>query len=410
MKRVVAILSVFAITAASVSGAGQDRPTAKGLTVHEWGVFHVSQDAEFANASLRAEWDDLPAFAYGYIKGRTVPQHWGAYEIRKRPIIFFHANAPMQINVRIDFPGGMAGVWFPATMSPTVDGFEKQPKIGNRLEWTLGVKNCPEGWRPRTPAVPEVSERHWIKQIRRVKSDEIFARFSPNITDVEREKFIYYDGIFPQKSWLSIKVDKDRVSLASPLTHPVFDVTVVDRRNEKVRVGRIEKLGAGQVIKEVAFTGIDAARFSSNAFETLLKQLADAGLHIDEARSLANTWRQRMFETPGLNVFYRLPQDQYDALMPLTVTPKPDSTVRVGLIYHGHLEPDFAERVLELVKQFDALTFAERDSAMKKLIAIGPAALVQVQRLRSRNDLSVEVRERIDVLIKKWSAIEAFDR
>jgi hypothetical protein len=91
------------------------------------------------------------------------------------------------------------------------------------------------------------------------------------------------------------------------------------------------------------------------------------------------------------------------------VTPKPQSTVRVGLIYHGHLEPDFAERILELVKQLDAARFADRDAAMKKLLSIGPAALVQLQKMRERKDLSVEVRERIDALIKKWNAKDAFD-
>jgi hypothetical protein len=141
-----------------------------------------------------------------------------------------------------------------------------------------------------------------------------------------------------------------------------------------------------------------------------VKQLVSAGLFDDEAKSLVETWKARMFETPGLNLFYRLPQSEYDAAMPIDLTPKADSLIRVGLIYHGHLEPDFADRVLELVKQLDAPKFADRDAAMKKLLAIGPAALVQLQRLRERKDLSLEVRERIDSLVKRWSAKEAFDQ
>ena len=45
-----------------------------------------------------------------------------------------------------------------------------------------------------------------------------------------------------------------------------------------------------------------------------------------------------------------------------------------------------------------------------KLLAIGPAALVQVQRLRQRKDLSVEVQERLDTLVKTLECEEAFDR
>ena len=49
-------------------------------------------------------------------------------------------------------------------------------------------------------------------------------------------------------------------------------------------------------------------------------------------------------------------------------------------------------------------------AALKKLLAIGPAALVQVQRFRERKDLSADLRERLDELVKKWSTKEAFDQ
>jgi hypothetical protein len=380
----------------------------KGLIVHEWGVFRVNEDADFANADLRAVWDDLPAFAYGHIKGRLVPQHWGAYEIRKDPVIYFHAVEPTTVRMRIDFPGGMAGVWFPATEFPAIFMGERQPKIGNRLEWNLAIKECPQGWLPQAQAPPDVAGKHWL-HLRQVKADEVFARFSRNRTDVEREKFVYYDGIFPHGKWMKIRIDKDAVSLTSLVKHPVFDATIVDRRAEKIRIGRIPRIEAGETVKSVAFTEVDTLRFVAEASDILVKQLVAAGLHDDEAKSLLFVWKKDMFETPGLNLFYRLPQEQYDARLPMTLTTEAESVVRVGLIYHGHLEPDFAERILELVKQFDSDKFGERDAAMKKLLTIGPAALAQMQRFRNRNELSVEVRERIDRLVKKWSSKQAFD-
>ena len=111
-----------------------------------------------------------------------------------------------------------------------------------------------------------------------------------------------------------------------------------------------------------------------------------------------------------MNLFYRLPQEEYQARMPLSIEPKPGNVTRVGLIYHAHLEPDFAERILELVQKLDAARFADRDAAMKKLLSIGPAALVQLQRIRESTNLSAEVRERVDDLLKRWSAKDAFDR
>jgi hypothetical protein len=405
------ILGSALIFALSASAAIEplNVPSAKGLTVHEWGVFRVNDNVDFANADLRAEWDELPPFVYGHIKGRTVPQHWGAYEIRRRPIVFFHAKEPALVRVRVAFPGGQAGVWWPATETPAIERFQKEPKFGNFLEWNLGVKDCPNGWSPKNAAPNEVASKHWMSRIRQVKADDIFARFGPRNNDVEREKFLYYDGIFPQGKWLKIDVVGEKIALASQVKHPVFDVTVVDRRGDKVRFGRIAKLEAGEAVKEVKFTEVDASRFSSEASETLLKQLIGAGLNDDEALSLVDLWKKELFETPGVNLFYRLPKAEYDARLPLTITPKPEDVVRVGLVYHAHLEPDFADRVLELVKQLDSPRFAQRDAAMKKLLATGPAALVQLKRLQLKKDLSIEVRERIDALVKKWDAKAGFD-
>jgi hypothetical protein len=405
------VAALAALLPASATAAElQQLPHAKGLVVHEWGVFSVNEDVEFANADLRAEWDKLPAFVHGHIKGRVVPQHWGAVEARRRPIVFFHAKEPALVSVKIDFPGGLAGVWYPATMSPAVYGMNPQPAAGNSLQWELGIKQPPGGWRPKAPAPPEVTDKHWFARVRQVKSDEIFARYSPNNQDVERERFLYYDGIFPQGKWLKIEVEKDRVSLTSRVKHPVFDVTVVDRRGEgKVRVGRVARVEAGETVKGVKFENTDESRFASEASETLLKQLAGAGLNEDEAKSLVDLWRKEFFETPGLNLFYRIPQTEYDRLLPLTITPAPVSVVRVGLVHHGHLEPDFAERVLELVKKLDSPKFAEREAATKKLIATGPAALVQLQKILQSKDLSVDVRERVETLVKKWSAQSGFD-
>jgi hypothetical protein len=403
------LLALLVLMLPGFATAKDPTPAPVNLAVHEWGVFRVSEDADFANAAVRAEWDDLPSFAYGHIRGRAVPQHWGALEDRAKPITFFYADAPTQAQVQVSFPGGMAGAWFPATMNPAVEGLDKQPKVGGSLHWVVALKQPPNGWRPRLPAVPEVPATHWVSRVRQVKADEVFARFGPNGNDVEREKFIYYDGLFPQKRWLKIVVDKDRVGLTSQVKHPVFDITVVDRRGDKVRVGRVGQLDAGGAIKEIKFVDADPARFTAAAAEALVKQLVGAGLFEDEAKSLADIWRARLLETPGLSLFYRLPQAEYDALMPLTITPQPKSVVRTALIYHSHLEPDFADRVLDLVRQLDEPRFAERDAALKKLLAIGPAALVQLQRLQRRADLSVEVRDRIAALVKKWSAKDAFE-
>src|SRR3954471_6991604 len=75
--------------------------TRKGLVLHEWGVFRAHEDQEVANADVLAEWDDLPDFIYGNIVGRQLPVNFGAYEIRRRPVIFFHSAEAVQVRLKI---------------------------------------------------------------------------------------------------------------------------------------------------------------------------------------------------------------------------------------------------------------------------------------------------------------------
>jgi hypothetical protein len=395
---------------AAATAQAQQPATVKGLVVHEWGVFRVHEDAQMANADVRAEWDELPGFVYGHIQGRQVPQHWGAVEIRRRPIVFFHAAEPAQVRLRIDFPGGMPGVWWPATVNPAMLGNQPKPQVGSSLEWDLAIKKAPDGWRPKAAEPPAVVKGHWIDRLRKVEADEVFARYSPNPLDVERERFVYYDGLFPQGKWVQVKVEGQRVGLTSRVKHPLFDVTVVDRRVEgKVRVGRLDRLDGGQEVRAVERGDADAARFPQEASELLVKQLTAAGLFEGEARSLADLWRQDLFERPGLHLFYRLPQEEYDRKLPLTLTPAPGKLVRVGLVVQPHVEPDLAQRVARLVKQLDSDDFEVREGAEKQIRAIGPAALVQLSRLNLA-ELPAEARRRVEAMLKGWSAKEAFDR
>src|SRR5205085_1193023 len=200
-------------------------------------------DAEMANADARAEWDSLPPFMYGHVSGRTLPVNWGALEIRRRPVLFFHSDRPLALRMRLDFPGGLPGVWWPGTRLPATRGNIRPAAVGTSLEWQLHLKQPPEGQRPQNNNLRDVSRGHWVEQMRAVKCDDVYSVFGDGPIDVDHEKFVFYDGLFPQGKWLRVTVAKDRVALLSRVSHPVFDVTVIDRRGDgKVRVGRLDKL------------------------------------------------------------------------------------------------------------------------------------------------------------------------
>jgi hypothetical protein len=150
-------------------------------------------------------------------------------------------------------------------------------------------------------------------------------------------------------------------------------------------------------------------KWPGDGVKTLVSQLKDAGLFEDEAASLATLWTRDLFESDGVTLFYRLPQEEYERLLPLTLNPRPESLVRVGLVQHPYCEPGLPERVAKLVKELDADEFAKREAAQKSLETMGRAAYVHLLKLRDKVT-APEPKRRIEQLLEKIDAQRAIPK
>ncbi|MGA7221144.1 MAG: hypothetical protein WBX38_22710 [Candidatus Sulfotelmatobacter sp.] len=76
----------------------------------------------------------------------------------------------------------------------------------------------------------------------------------------------------------------------------------------------------------------------SGTFESISRDLQDAltsqGLYPDEAHAMIETWKQSWFEE-GSRLFYIVPRNFLNTILPLTINPAPSQTVRV---FVGRLE------------------------------------------------------------------------
>jgi hypothetical protein len=72
--------------------------------------------------------------------------------------------------------------------------------------------------------------------------------------------------------------------------------------------------------------------------KVLLEQLKDTSLFEDEAQSLVDVWKQEFFQAEGLTLFYRMPQEQYEKMLPLTMKPKTEKLIRVGLVHRPYFD------------------------------------------------------------------------
>jgi hypothetical protein len=214
-----------------------------------------------------------------------------------------------------------------------------------------------------------------------------------------KERFLYYDGVVPAPKGVRATVAADgSVGLTGAKDFDAADVRVIDRRDGKLRVARFAELKAGAGVARVEFADADADAEAKR----LTESLAAAGLNADEAGSVTAIWKKDFFEAPGLTLVYRIPQSVYDRMLPLTVDPRPETVVRVGLVHHvvGG-DPALPARIAAIVQEFDAEDFDVREAATKRLAELGRAAVPHLIRLRAGR-LSAEARSRINGVLDRY--------
>jgi hypothetical protein len=382
-----------------------EAPIREGLVVHEWGVFTAHDDLEMANADMRAEWASLPKKFYGQTESRGLPE--GPRVLSRKPVIFFHTPESLTVELRINFPGGAPAVWWPATTYPALDARDKRPGGADTkgayryLEWSLRVREPDYVEKEQAgPKPPPKGAAAWLAVLRDVDSRTL-------LTSSEGERFVYYDGLVPLGERVRLAVSKDRLSIANHSGHPVFDVTVVDRRvADRARLARVEKLAAKAKEQTLEFEETAGIDWPASAATTLVRQLRATGLFEDEARALAIVWAKEFFGAEGLTLFYRIPQDEYERLLPLKIKPRPERLVRVGLVHQPHCEPDFADRIEKVARGLDSNDFEAREKAQKELEAMGRMAFAHLRRLREKSS-SAEMQRRLDDLLDRHDATKA---
>jgi hypothetical protein len=347
----------------------------QGFLIHEWGVWRIHDDMELANADMRTQWNELPDFVYGQTTTREFPRHWDFRETKVlKPVLFLHAQIALTAELRVDFPTGVPAVWWPATEKPLYQGGDLSivpKKPARSLEWKVFLKQSLR-LEQGMPEYHKLPKSHWMQTLRHVKCDDVFVSVGERNSTFEREKFIYYDGLLPRVNALAIQIDKENISLKNQEKFTVHDVWVVDNRDAaRRRIGRLPRLDAGAA-QEVEYTAMPV----EEAAKTLTAQLKAAGLNEDEAAALTTIWTGDFFASAGLSLFYRLPQEVYDRLLPLTVKPRPENIVRVGLVQQIPFDNELADRIAKLVKQLNDDRFDKREAAQQQLAKLGPIALV----------------------------------
>lgn len=312
-----------------------------GLVVHEWGTF-TSASAPDGSAvpwvSL-APPADLPCFVY-HLTSQCVK--CGLSRVRmETPVVYFYSGRPVTASVHVDLPSGLISEWYPqATRTSAL-----QPGLtygtGGNIEWSRVevLPGAPEDY-------PNAGDRSHYYAARETDS-------APLRVGDQAEKVLFYRGIadfsvpveprFLPDGRLQIRMQGE----GSIATAVLFE-------NQAGRTGY-------RVIRDLRDqTLLDAPDLASTV-ESVHQELADAltaaGLYPKEAAAMIETWRDSWFEE-GMRIFYLVPRAMVDAVLPIHITPKPQTLERVFVGRVEVLSPAMARTVAAALASGDTNTLA----------------------------------------------------
>jgi hypothetical protein len=401
------------------------------LIVHEWGTFtsmHGLSETGLATTGasatglegLQHEEEALPEFVYSRSEVRACPlrkQGWKGLEVpashvtrkMETPVIYVHSAKRRDLKVRVDMVGGLISQWYPVTdtLGPPELACDDGPldlrKVERSfLEWDLEVVPRSE---PAPMGIPRVAADDPWAFAREVDSAWLVTkpRQGPDRDGpVEAEHYLFYRGLGTfTLPFEGRALGKGRVRFANTSPQRVSQVVTLEvgAAGTTARYTVDGTLDPAQVIEpdlgakpfaplEQVLPGLEA---------DVTKILRGQGLHADEARAMVRTWSRSWFRSEGLRCIYTVPREVTDAILPLTITPKPDHVVRVLV---GRLELIAPETQAEV--ETALLDARAEDEAQR---ARGEARLARLDRFLEPHLRDILASERADPRARKLAAI-----
>ncbi len=361
------LLAVAAVVAVSIGAAiqAEDSPTAKAdaskkgrLVVHEWGTFTSLQGDDGRElAGVNIDDEPVPKFVHNlnpYLLNQPLltDRHWmyrqkGAPrnhpQITMRletPVIYFYPpegqTTPLDVNVDVRFRGGWLTEFYPKAKADapglgknTFDFGKLTPQSVGSLTWNdLKVGTNPNA---DAPAIPQTDEHVWLAP-RKVDAASVTT------PEGESERYLFYRGVGNLRAPLRVVRGKDRNDLK---LYSNFDAAIA--ADEQLKIGKLwlaDIRESGTRFRAYGSVDVTADPFTevgqldgdlSNAehgLDNLKRQmhaaLVAAGLFEKEATAMLSTWDRAYFQSPGLRLFFVVPREWTDHVLPLSLSEPAD--------------------------------------------------------------------------------------
>jgi hypothetical protein len=211
---------------------------------------------------------------------------------------------------------------------------------------------------------------------------------------VQQEKFLFYRGVGTFELPVSVKLEGDHVALKNLGKDEIAHVIVFENRGGQIGYRLSDGLtGESKQARPELDKSIDSL------VRELKRMLVAAGLYAKEADAMIKTWRDNWFEA-GLRVFYILPRRTTDAVLPVTIEPRPTELVRVLVGRTELITPEMERSVQQQVDLLGAPSAKVREDAAREIRKYGRFSEPILKRiLETEKDGSM--RRRIQQLIEQ---------
>jgi hypothetical protein len=331
-------------------------PRVSGVVVHEWGTFTAVSDRDGKTLVWRplTVESDLPPFVHSVDKGNTwrrlrYPSKSNLF-VRVRmetPVLYFYSGKATTLNVKVGFPDGVITEWYPRALSAGRKG----------INW--GEIRVRPNARVNLPH--DRSENHYYPAR---ETDASVVEVSRG-QHVEHEKFLFYRGVGYFDLPLSVRLEGNRVTIKNSHPENIGQVILFENTDGKIGYHVLDlENGTAEVERPVLNDQLDELR------QDLRTMLLAKGLYEKEVDAMLNTWRDAWFEE-GLRVFYVMPRKTTNAMLPITIEPKPVALVRVLVGRTEVITPEIEQAVTKQILDLRDLPVAEKSRALKEMNKYG---------------------------------------
>lgn len=358
------------------------------LVVHEWGTFTSIAGRD----GVALEWrplngpSDLPKFVHTIQEGgkglRSLPSkgELTASVRMETPVLYFYSQSEMEVSVKVDFPKGKITEWYPQARS-----------VDTSIDW--GKLKVMPGAAVNLPVESAESHYYPAREVDAAPVQVCGTTGKP----AQQEKFLFYRGVGTFDLPLNVRLDGDQLVLKNQGADAIEHLIIFENRGGKIGY-QVSDSFTGEMKRERP-----ALDKSMDALLRDLKQmLVSSGLYEKEADAMIKTWRDSWFEE-GVRVFYVLPRQTTDTVLPITIDPKPAELVRVLVGRAEVITPEMERRVQQQVSQLSDPSPQVRETAMQEIRKYGRFSEPILKRILE-NEKDEAVRERIRALIETTGA------